>query len=157
MTGSYNVLADGSSIFAGAGAVAIPLILIGLYWLPSIVGGTRHVRNLGSVAVINAFLGWTVVGWVVALAMAVRSQEPRPQGYMPPSGPPQWGHPGQPPWQPTGQPPWPLAPRSPADPAGGTVPQSAVPAWPQPDRSHWPTSGGIGTDLAPGFTEPPPA
>jgi hypothetical protein len=32
------------------------------------------VPNLGSVAVINTFLGWTFIGWVVALAMAARSR-----------------------------------------------------------------------------------
>ena len=26
---------------------------------------------MGSIAVINILLGWTVIGWVVALAMAV--------------------------------------------------------------------------------------
>ena len=36
----------------------------------------RKVTNLGSIAVINVFLGWTLVGWVVALAMAVRSLPP---------------------------------------------------------------------------------
>lgn len=44
-----------------------------LYWSPTIVGYARHVPNQGSVLVIDAFLGWTVVGWVVALAMACRS------------------------------------------------------------------------------------
>jgi hypothetical protein len=28
---------------------------------------------VGSVVVINIFLGWTFIGWVVALAMAARS------------------------------------------------------------------------------------
>lgn len=50
------------------------LILITfMYWLPSIVGRHRGVPNLGSVAVINLFLGWTLIGWVVAMAMASRS------------------------------------------------------------------------------------
>jgi hypothetical protein len=31
------------------------------------------VPNEGSIAVLNALLGWTLVGWVVALAMAARS------------------------------------------------------------------------------------
>jgi hypothetical protein len=51
-------------------------VFAALYFLPTIVGHQRNVPNLGSIAVINAFLGWTLVGWVVALAMAVRSLPP---------------------------------------------------------------------------------
>jgi hypothetical protein len=29
----------------------------------------------GGVFVVNAFLGWTLIGWVIALFMAVRSNE----------------------------------------------------------------------------------
>ena len=49
------------------------IILLGLYFLPTIVARVRGVPNLGSVAVINTLLGFTLVGWVVALAMAARS------------------------------------------------------------------------------------
>jgi hypothetical protein len=49
----------------------------GCYFLPSIVAGIRHVPDLGSIMVINGLLGWTFIGWVVALAMAMRST-PRP-------------------------------------------------------------------------------
>jgi len=45
-----------------------------LYFLPTIVAVLRRVPNSGSVLVINLFLGWSFVGWVVALAMAVRSK-----------------------------------------------------------------------------------
>jgi Superinfection immunity protein len=61
---------------SGGGAVAALLVVIvgiGLYFLPTIVAVTRKVTNQGSVFVINLFLGWTFVGWVVALAMACRT------------------------------------------------------------------------------------
>jgi RsiW-degrading membrane proteinase PrsW (M82 family) len=54
-------------------AIAV-ILIIGLYFLPVIVGATRSVPNIGSIAVINFFLGWTLIGWVVAMAMASRSQ-----------------------------------------------------------------------------------
>jgi hypothetical protein len=57
---------------------AITLFCIAAYFLPTVVGAIRHVPNLGSVGVINFFLGWTFVGWIVAMAMAARSQ-PQPQ------------------------------------------------------------------------------
>ena len=49
------------------------IVLAGLYFMPLIVSFIRRVPNRGSVAVINVFLGWSVIGWVVALAMAARS------------------------------------------------------------------------------------
>lgn len=53
----------------------IVVMLVGLYFLPTIVAADRKVPNFGSVLVINLFLGWTLVGWVVALAMAVRDRK----------------------------------------------------------------------------------
>lgn len=48
-------------------------LLMALYFLPSIIGYKRQVPDIGSVIVINLFLGWTLIGWVVALALAARS------------------------------------------------------------------------------------
>ena len=56
-----------------AGAVFLVLLLIAAYFIPTIVGAIRSVPNIGSVVVVNVFLGWTFLGWVVALAMAARS------------------------------------------------------------------------------------
>jgi hypothetical protein len=52
---------------------AIALIVVA-YFFPLIVATARKVPNLGSVAVVNLFLGFTFLGWVVALAMACRSR-----------------------------------------------------------------------------------
>ncbi|MBV6635499.1 MAG: superinfection immunity protein [Mameliella sp.] len=57
-------------------------ILIAVYMLPTFVGAARGARNMGAIVVINLLLGWTLLGWVVALAMAVadtgsKSNEPR--------------------------------------------------------------------------------
>jgi hypothetical protein len=54
--------------------ILIVLLSIVSYWTPAIVAWIRHVPNAGSVTVINGFLGWTVIGWIVALAMACRSR-----------------------------------------------------------------------------------
>jgi Superinfection immunity protein len=83
-----HALAAASSSGAGSAVLGVLLIAFGIaaYWVPTVVAGTRHVPNLGSVAVINGFLGWTVVGWVVALAMACRSRPPQPAGTPPRTG-----------------------------------------------------------------------
>jgi hypothetical protein len=47
------------------------LVLIAiLYFLPVVVAGTRGHPQQGPIAIINIFLGWTLIGWVVALAWA---------------------------------------------------------------------------------------
>jgi hypothetical protein len=61
---------------------AVALIFGGLvvaYFIPSFIAKGREVKNAKSVYVVNIFLGWTFIGWVVALAMAVRSDEPKVQ------------------------------------------------------------------------------
>jgi hypothetical protein len=71
-----QVLADSDSGYSAADYVLSALFWIFLfccYWIPTIVAAVRRVPNVGSVAVINFFLGWTIIGWVVALAMAARS------------------------------------------------------------------------------------
>lgn len=46
------------------------LIVIALYFLPAIIAYMRKYKNRMSVLVIDLFLGWTLVGWVVALALS---------------------------------------------------------------------------------------
>ena len=46
------------------------IILVGLYFLPSIAAIQRE-KNTGMVFVLNLFLGWTIIGWVVSLALAM--------------------------------------------------------------------------------------
>jgi hypothetical protein len=71
----------------GSAGVAILFILL-LYFIPTIVGAVRKVPNIGSVLVINLFLGWTLIGWVVALAMAARSASPPSTQFVIPSAQP---------------------------------------------------------------------
>lgn len=52
-----------------------PFLLIALaYFFPTVLAVLRAVPNKGSVMVLNLFLGWTLIGWVVSLAMASRSR-----------------------------------------------------------------------------------
>jgi Superinfection immunity protein len=57
--------------------VATFIILGALYFIPTIIAIVRKMVNTGSVMVINFFLGWTLIGWIVALAMAAGSSQPR--------------------------------------------------------------------------------
>jgi hypothetical protein len=57
-----------------AGWLVFVIFAIAWYFIPTIVALMRDVPDSGSVVVINVFLGWTFIGWVVALAMAMRSR-----------------------------------------------------------------------------------
>lgn len=61
---------------AGQG-VTVWVTLVALYFAPTIIAISRKVPNAGSVMIINLFLGWSLIGWVVALAMAARTVPPR--------------------------------------------------------------------------------
>lgn len=63
----------------------LALCLVTAWLLPTIVASSRGMPNVGSVAVIDVLLGWTVIGWIVALAMACGA---KPLRYPPP--PPGW-------------------------------------------------------------------
>jgi Superinfection immunity protein len=67
-------------------AVLGTLAAIATYFAPAIIGGRRRVANQGSVIVVNLLLGWTVIGWIVALAMALRTTT-RPPPQQQPRGP----------------------------------------------------------------------
>jgi len=46
-------------------------VLFVMYWLPTLVAIVRRTPSALGVAVINFFLGWTVIGWIVALVLAL--------------------------------------------------------------------------------------
>jgi hypothetical protein len=50
--------------------------LAAMYLLPVLIGWARHVPDIGMIAVIDILLGWTFLGWVLALALALRSVNP---------------------------------------------------------------------------------
>jgi hypothetical protein len=46
------------------------------YFLPSIIAAARSKQDLVSILVLNLLLGWTAVGWVVALVWALKLDSP---------------------------------------------------------------------------------
>jgi len=45
-------------------------MIVGMYMLPTIVAYRRHHHNRGTITLLNIFLGWTFLGWVIAISMA---------------------------------------------------------------------------------------
>ena len=48
--------------------------MTGLYMLPWAIAALRDVKHWG-VFWVNLLLGWTIIGWIIALVMALRSQD----------------------------------------------------------------------------------
>ena len=46
------------------------IVLISCYFMPTIVALLRDKHGAGSVALVNFFLGWTVIGWLLAFVWA---------------------------------------------------------------------------------------
>ena len=47
------------------------------YMLPWAIGATRNRTNCAATALVNFFLGWTVIGWFVALLLALAAHPAR--------------------------------------------------------------------------------
>lgn len=47
-----------------------------MYFLPSIIALARSKRDIVGIVLLNFFLGWTIIGWVVALVWAVKTDYP---------------------------------------------------------------------------------
>lgn len=55
------------------------ILLLLLYFLPSLIAGIRSHNNLNSILVLNLLLGWTVLGWIVALVWSLGNGAARAQ------------------------------------------------------------------------------
>jgi 4-amino-4-deoxy-L-arabinose transferase-like glycosyltransferase len=49
---------------------------IAFYFLPSIVAASRHKRSENAIVATNLLLGWTLIGWIVALIWALTADPP---------------------------------------------------------------------------------
>jgi DNA-directed RNA polymerase subunit RPC12/RpoP len=58
------------SVFGSIAGMACTLFCLALYFTPSIVAVARKHNNIAPIFVVNFFLGWALVGWVIALSWA---------------------------------------------------------------------------------------
>lgn len=66
-----NEIAIGGSLL-----VFVAVFTLALYFVPSIIA--RNRKHYKEVVIINLFLGFTVLGWLAALALSVTSPEVEP-------------------------------------------------------------------------------
>lgn len=65
----YYILVIVVSIVVVCGAIIF-------YFIPTIIANHRKHKNAEAIVLLNVFLGWTLLGWVICLIWAVYSQEP---------------------------------------------------------------------------------
>lgn len=55
-----------------------PFLGIGtvLYFLPTIIAAIKSKRDTLAIFLLNFFLGWSVIGWIIALIWAARNDVP---------------------------------------------------------------------------------
>lgn len=54
------------------------LVLLPLYFLPTFLAVRRKSSQIAAVVLIDILLGWTVIGWIVALILALTSRTTMP-------------------------------------------------------------------------------
>lgn len=48
-----------------------------VYLVPTIIAKIRKKSNVGGIALVNVLLGWSFIGWIVALVMACSTEPVR--------------------------------------------------------------------------------
>jgi len=57
------------------GAIIFLVLAFVVYFLPTIVASKNKKKNSDAILILNLFLGWTFVGWIIALVWAVMHEE----------------------------------------------------------------------------------
>jgi hypothetical protein len=47
-----------------------------LYFLPTIIAAIKSKRDTLAIFLLNFFLGWSVIGWIIALIWAAKHEVP---------------------------------------------------------------------------------
>lgn len=51
--------------------IALAVVALALYFVPSFIAVNKNKRNKNAIFALNLLLGWTFVGWVVALVWSL--------------------------------------------------------------------------------------
>lgn len=72
-----RIVTDQKSRPVSAVLAIVVAILTGGYMLPWAIAAVRGNANAWSVFWVNMLLGWTIIGWIVALVMSIREHRVR--------------------------------------------------------------------------------
>lgn len=72
---AQNTQVDSTTINGGFGVILFFLLAFLFYFMPAFVAFMRGHQNTAAITVLNLFLGWTFIGWVISLVWAFTSVE----------------------------------------------------------------------------------
>lgn len=58
---------------------------VAMYFLPAIVAHQRRHNSSGAILLVNLFLGWSIIGWIVCFAWACTGSARREVVILPPA------------------------------------------------------------------------
>jgi hypothetical protein len=67
---------DGLNAFGKLAAFSFFLAAPAMYLLPTFEAWKKGLPNLTAIALVNVFLGWSLIGWVIAIVWAFKRPEP---------------------------------------------------------------------------------
>lgn len=73
--GEHSVTEQWQQGLMGVVVTGVVLMVVGMYFIPTIAGFIRNKSNKMAILILNLFLGWTLLGWVVALVWAFTKDE----------------------------------------------------------------------------------
>jgi len=68
------------AIVGGSGFIVLVGICLAIYLIPTFIAFARKVPSSASIAAINIFLGWSIIGFIVALVWSLKNYD-----YVPPA------------------------------------------------------------------------
>ncbi|WP_428245566.1 superinfection immunity protein [Ferrovibrio sp.] len=60
----------------GFSGLILALVVGTVYFMPALIAWRRRAPRAGLILLANAALGWTVIGWIVLLVLALRPSAP---------------------------------------------------------------------------------
>ena len=80
LVGLQIAVSMGDTTWGEIWGLALFALFMGLavagYFLPSIIAGRRKHHNLGAIIAVNLLLGWSLIGWIVALVWSLTDPSP---------------------------------------------------------------------------------
>lgn len=77
MESAFLLVTDADPTSSVATGVVLLFLCIIIYFLPAAAAWNK--RNFGAVFALNFFLGWTIIGWIVAMCWGLMNDAPTQQ------------------------------------------------------------------------------
>lgn len=73
--GEEAIVASMPAVLLWLGFAVVALAALVVYFLPAVIAMNYRVRRSGAITTMNLLLGWTFIGWALALVWAIAEAE----------------------------------------------------------------------------------